>query len=62
MTQALEKIGKYKILRRIGKGGMGVVYRALDTVLEREIALKIHTVGAEPNVEAVERFFGRRAS
>ena len=57
MTQALEKIGKYKILRRIGKGGMGVVYRALDTVLEREIALKIHTVGAEPNVEAVERFF-----
>ena len=57
MTQALEKIGKYKILRRIGKGGMGVVYCALDTVLEREIALKIHTVGAEPNVEAVERFF-----
>ena len=57
MTQALEKIDKYKILRRIGKGGMGVVYCALDTILEREVALKIHTVGAEPNVEAVERFF-----
>ncbi len=53
----MKKIGKYKIVRRIGKGGMGVVYCALDTVLEREVALKIHTIGAEPNVQAVERFF-----
>ena len=53
----MKKIGKYKIVRQIGKGGMGVVYCALDTVLEREVALKIHTIGAEPNVQAVERFF-----
>ena len=53
----MEKISKYKILRRIGKGGMGVVYCALDTVLERQVALKVHTIGAEPNVQAVERFF-----
>ncbi|KAF0212773.1 MAG: Serine/threonine protein kinase, partial [bacterium] len=33
--------GRYKLLSEIGRGGMAIVYQALDTVLGREIAVKI---------------------
>jgi serine/threonine-protein kinase len=35
-----EKIGKYKILGMLGRGGMGIVYRGLDPDIEREVAIK----------------------
>ena len=36
-----DKLGPYEILAPIGAGGMGEVYRAKDTKLDREVAIKV---------------------
>lgn len=51
-----EKIGRYSILDIVGKGGMGVLYRAQDTVLERDVALKMMLVDFTHDASTRERF------
>ncbi len=49
-------IGTYKILEKIGEGGMGVVYKGMDIGLERAVAIKVLTPDFAHNPELIERF------
>ena len=50
------KIGKYDVEERVGEGAMGVVYRALDPVLKRRVAIKVMSEAFAQNVDLRERF------
>ena len=50
------EIGSYRILEKIGEGGMGVVYKAVDTGLDRIVAMKVLNPDLSKNPELVARF------
>jgi serine/threonine protein kinase len=49
-------IGTYKIIEKIGEGGMGSVYKGLDEMLEREVAIKVLRPELASQEHVVERF------
>src|SRR5437667_2781771 len=51
-----QTLGHYRIIEQIGAGGMGVVYRAHDEQLERDVAIKVLPVGTPADDVARKRF------
>ncbi|CAN5722658.1 hypothetical protein BH18ACI5_BH18ACI5_06310 [soil metagenome] len=50
------RIGSYEILSPLGAGGMGEVYRARDTKLGRELAIKVLPAGVSADLDRLHRF------
>ena len=51
-----ERIGRYQVIERIGRGAMGVVYRARDEAMGRDVALKVLTTDLEDDPDIRTRF------
>src|SRR5215813_10193716 len=52
----LQQLGDYQMLREVGRGGMGVVYEAVQVSLDRRVALKILPLHASQEGKALEHF------
>ena len=52
----MKRIGRYEILRELGRGAMGIVFKARDPVIGRIVALKAITANVADDSDLMERF------
>ena len=52
-----QQIGRYRIIGRVGRGAMGVVYSAVDEMIDRPVALKVLMADLESDPETRARFY-----
>ena len=55
-TDTPATLGEFRIIRELGRGGMGVVYEAEQTSLRRHVALKVLRFGVVADEDAMKRF------
>src|SRR5437868_8919558 len=56
-SNTVTKIGKYDVVEVLGKGGMGIVYKATDSRIGRMVAIKMMTGGFAENPDLLKRFY-----
>src|SRR3954462_3140032 len=57
VSNTVTKIGKYDVVEVLGKGGMGIVYKATDSRIGRMVAIKMMTGGFAENPDLLKRFY-----
>lgn len=53
---ASKRLGRYVVTGQLGRGGMGIVYEAEDTLLQRKVAIKLLPKEVSANAESLARF------